>query len=114
MLDYIESPLLDYGDDFYQVVNDSEWVDSWYFCEDFLHKVFDFPEGTQEIQFRAFKEPGPNRVEVKFDFKVNDNSESNCFVKEKGWHYIIDETLGLIKALAKRRRTWYVELYYWE
>lgn len=85
---------------------------NWYLCSCTLHEVFDFPKKVKQIQFQAWPEPGRGRIKIKIkkSFKNLDywhieiDGENQC---------VIDNTVRAIMGLTKKRRTWYIKLYYW-
>jgi len=85
--------------------------DDWQFCGLGLREVFDVPDGATEIQFYAYKEPKAGRTKVTFDYGL-------CYVTVSGEDepYCLDWTTSrsLKSLIGKRRKIWYVDLYYWE
>lgn len=88
----------------------------WFICESRLKTYFEVPKGTTKVQFRAYSEPGPGRTEMKFTVSEDYWSDTHKTVsidglKDEG---LVDDTFDRIKTLAKGRKTWYVNVYYWE
>jgi hypothetical protein len=90
----------------------------WWFCGESIREAFSIPVKATAIQFRAFKKPAPGRWEIvrdrygRFDFdfwrvRFEGEGESKS--------YIIEDCteLDIFKLLGKRRKTWYVDVYYW-
>lgn len=89
-------------------------IDGWFFCDFALHEIFDFP-WCEQIQLVAYDEPGPGRTEIKIIASTNPLDFDEILIKgESEFRYMDDDTIKLFKKLAKRRRRWWVTLYYWE
>jgi hypothetical protein len=84
----------------------------WWFCADAILKVFDLPKSTNAIQFRAFREPAPGRWKIYRDpylffcWHVKDSPGE--------LHVVAFSTAeDIFRLLGERRKTWYIEVYYW-
>lgn len=91
---------------------------SWWFCGTSMRDCFDLPMNTKAVQFRAFTEPGPGRWEIKFGTAGTD--EVCCRARYEGegeakLYWLDDDTLDrdIFGLLGRRRKTWYVEVFYW-
>ena len=108
----IESPIL-------LAIHKFAFVDTlngnWYLCRDTLHKIFDFPKGVEQIQFQAWPEPGRGRVEIKIKktFKKTFKLDDRHIEIDGKKQVTLGRTMAAIMKLTKKRRTWYVKLYYW-
>lgn len=88
----------------------------WFVCRSRLRRIFDIPKEATKIQFRAYSEPGPGRTKMKF-IVVNDYwSVPDKLVCIDGHEdeIMVEDTFDSIKTLGKGRKTWYVNVYYWE
>ena len=104
----IESPILTRRtSNFNDIINGS-----WYFCANTLHEVFDFPKGVKRIQFQAWLEPGRGRVKIRVKrlSRFLDHWDIEIDGENQG---ILCGTMSEIMKLTKKRRTWYVKMYYW-
>ena len=93
-------------------------IDYWWFCGTSMRECFGLPMNTKAVQFRAFKEPGPGLWEVKFGKAGTD--EVCCRVRYEGegeakLYWLDDDTLDrdIFGLLGRRRKTWYIEVFYW-
>lgn len=90
----------------------------WFVCQSRLRNIFEIPKVVTKIQFRAYSEPGRGRTKVKFIVgdpdPVNGYLEKLVFIDDHGNEFLVDNTFDAIKTLAKGRKTWYVNVYYWE
>ena len=88
----------------------------WLFCYDELRSYFELPPMTKTIQFEARSERFPGSMKVKFGsilvgdtripmLTLEDDVRAGLFPST---HVDVDSVIG------KRRRIWYVKLYYWE
>ena len=112
MKNYIETPILKRHESrsWHRSTDDNgPWT--WIFCASVILEYFELPKKAKRIQFRAYKEFKPGRVKVKFD-GVNQH-EHYAAVDGDNVEFVF-YTLELIRIFRKRRKTWYVELYYWE
>ncbi len=99
----------------------NEWSDfftaeegesDWALCRSILRAYFEIPVGAKQIQIRAFDEPGPGRTRVKLVHY--DSVTWSGVLIDSVREYIVNETQDAIKKVAGRRKTWYVDIYYWE
>lgn len=98
----------------------SEWIDfytnteeaDWAFCRSTLREYFDIPAGAKKIQIRAYDEFGPGRTRVSL--LHYDNRTWSGVLIDGVREYLVTETQDAIKKVARRRKTWYVNVYYWE
>lgn len=114
----ILSPVLTLGDWSGSFTHEATNGTAWDICKDHLRYYFDVPKGAKQIQFRAFDEPGPGRtkmtlvhfskIKVGSGVYIDDGAGGTCR------EYLMSETQDAIKKLAGRRKTWYVDVYYWE
>lgn len=121
----ILSPKLTYNQPTGFYLNDDNDYE-WGFCKDILRYYFDIPEEAKQIQIRAYDEFGPGRTKIKlvhyddvtWSGVLIDGSTRRCAVgvadDSDDREYIIEETQDAIKKLAGRRKTWYIDVYYWE
>jgi hypothetical protein len=87
----------------------------WWFCGALLRKTFDIPESAVAVQFRAFKEPAPGRWKIRIPADLdywevyfeNDRDDISYQIVETGTE------LDILKLLGRRRKVWYIEVYYW-
>lgn len=88
----------------------------WFICRSRLRNIFEIPKGATKIQFRAYSEPGPGRTEMKFTESKDSWGDAYKIVSIDGHgdEDIVDDTFDRITTLAKGRKTWYVNVYYWE
>jgi hypothetical protein len=110
--------LLDYSSDAddaypYQYMDDDQ---RWKFCYDELIERFELPRETETIQFEARSERFPGSMKVKFGLTLVCGEPIMVLTLEDDVQvYLYASTHDDINtALGKRRRTWYVKLYYWE
>ncbi len=88
----------------------------WFVCRRRLRNIFEIPKEATKIQFRAYSEPGPGRTEMKFTESKDSWGSTYKIVSIDGHgdEDMVDETFDSIKTLGKGRKTWYVDVYYWE
>ena len=121
----ILSPKLTYNQPTGFYISDDGY--DWAFCKDILRHYFDVPKDAKQIQIRAYDEPGPGRTTIKlvhyddvtWSGVLIDGSTGRCAAAagdddSDDREYIVHETQDAIKKLAGRRKTWYVDVYYWE
>lgn len=95
----------------------------WWFCGFELKACFGLPDDVQAVQFRAFTEDGPGRHEVTLFHAaacalVHDDHECDNRAfddpADRLFRYIDDDTmLDIIRLLGRRRKTWFIEVFYW-
>lgn len=106
MKNYIETPILElYVERYYYHKNDG-----WDFCAGTVSDYFELPPTATHIQFLAYKEDKYDRIKVIFC--SNGDDTSTCI--DGQLEYIVTDTRDAIRKLRGQRKTWFVELYYWE
>jgi len=117
MKKYIDSPILVADSPLrwfnWFVSRDENW--NWCFCSGTILRVFNLPEKVRKIQFRVYTEPGPDRLAVKFTTGSWVEIEDYVDGPEVILQDVFDsEVKPLLQKLSKRRKTFYVKVFYWE
>lgn len=107
----ILSPKLTYNQPTGFYLSDDNDYD-WAFCKDILRHYFEVPKDAKQIQFRAYDEPGPGRTEIKL-LHYDKVTWSGVLIDGER-QYVVEETQDVMKKVARNRKTWYVDVYYWE
>jgi len=111
---YIDSPKLIQreSDGYCFHSTDEDWL--WYFCRSTVMELFNIPKSAKQIQFRAYMEPGEDRFKVHFK-KVFENRKLYPFVETgEGPEFMVDDTENeIFKLLGRKRRVWYIKVFYW-
>ena len=113
MKNYIETPTLELDKCGYKYSFNGN--SDWELCAFVIQDHFELPKKATHIQFRAYKEDGRDEEghdRVKVCFCVNGDDSVTLIDNEN--EYILMDTRESIRKLRGRRKTWYVELYYWE
>ncbi len=88
----------------------------WFICRSRLRGVFEIPKEATKIQFRAYSEPGHGRTKMKFVATEDcwGLTDKTVSIDGHGDEIMVEDTFDSIKTLGKGRKTWYVNVYYWE
>lgn len=108
---YVDSPILkrDYGSCF----RSDNW--GWWFCLSAFNVIFNVPSTATAIQLRFHKTAGRDRWKItKGRYAGWWNVEGE---KEPLLQYVIEDTHVLLLRLLKKidlRKTFYLQVFYWE
>lgn len=107
---YIDGPKLKRVGNYFEESDDP--LSDWTVCRDTIRLVFDVPAKAKIIQFRAYRKNASGRCRVKFRSyspRVKIDSDFADPLND----YLFSWTHAIIMRLLGRRKTWYVECYYW-
>ncbi len=122
---YLESPIIPHNYSSFHFGKTVPYQDTWFLCSREIRNAFEgIPSDAQFIQFRAYRKDGPDRYKIKFDNKkctatikgdvsniLADNPDSENF---QAVRYLDEDTYArIMDILGRRRKTWYIKVFYW-